>query len=48
MQQKIQSSEISSNFTGLTAWRKKAKKRNSAKPIDEADYHKHLEEKYGR
>jgi prevent-host-death family protein len=48
MQRSIQESATSPNFKGLSAWRKSAKKRMTSKPMDEADYSKHLTEKYGR
>lgn len=48
MQQKIGESEMPATFSGIASWRKKAKKRKSAKPMDEADYKAHLENKYGK
>jgi PHD/YefM family antitoxin component YafN of YafNO toxin-antitoxin module len=48
MVRKIRESETPTRFSGLHAWRKSAKKRKTAKPMDEADYQKYLTEKYGR
>jgi len=48
MERRIRESETPARFSGLDAWRKSAKKRRTAKPMDEADYQKHLTEKYGR
>lgn len=35
-------------FEGMAEWRKKSKRRKSAKALDEADYQEHLEDKYGQ
>jgi prevent-host-death family protein len=48
MERRIGESEAPADFAGLAAWRKSVKKRKTAKPMDEADYAKHLTEKYGR
>lgn len=48
MERRIRESETPASFTGLAAWRKSAKKRKTAKPMDEADYQKHTGEKYGQ
>lgn len=48
MERRIRESETPANFAGLSKWRKSATKRKTAKPMDEADYAKHIVEKYGR
>jgi prevent-host-death family protein len=48
MERRIRESETPPNFAGLSEWRKSAVRRKTAKPMDEADYAKHLAEKYGR
>ena len=46
MERKIRESETPTHFTGIAEWRKSAKKRLAPEPMDEADYQKHLAEKY--
>ena len=48
MERRIRDSETPASFKGLDIWRKSAKKRKTTKPMDEADYQKHIGAKYGR
>ena len=42
-------SEASRNaFNGIRTWVKRNEKVKSGKPLDEGDYRKHLDEKYGK
>ena len=47
MQEKIASIEKKVDFSWLNSWRKSAKRIPNTTPVDEADYYKHLDEKYG-
>lgn len=47
MTQKLDQLEGSTDFSWLNTWRKSAHRLPNAKPMDESDYDKHLDEKYG-
>lgn len=47
MKRKISDLETPASFKGLAAWRKSTKRLRTNKPMDEADFQKHIVEKYG-
>jgi antitoxin Phd len=47
MQGKIAQSRPKSDFSWLKTWRDTVQRLPNAKTMDEADYHQHLDEKYG-
>ena len=47
MTQKLAQLERPTDFSWLDTWRKNAKRHPNTKPMDKADYYKHLDEKYG-
>ncbi len=48
MAQKLNQIESPTSFSWLDTLRKKAIKPSHSKPLDEADYQNHLDEKYGQ
>lgn len=47
MQQKLSGDSGKTDFSGIEAWLKKHSGVRTGKPVDEEDYRRHLNEKYG-